>query len=287
VFDKQAEPPVKLVLFSKHWPGVSIAGMIEKTQYAGADGLDLAVRPGFAVHPGNVASALPAAVEDVRSAGLDIPMVTCDASFIDPEAPEAETMAAAVAEAGVPVAKLGYWRWKGTETPYWQEVDRIRRALEGFEVLAQKFGIKFCYHTHSDYFGLNACSMMDLLRERDPEYIGAYLDTGHLAYCGEPFKMAIDVVGEYLGLVSFKDTFFKRTAPADEELPAWKRAIVPAGHGVVKWPEVMAGLQQAGYDGTISAHCEFQAESPEAFTELQKREIAFLRAEWAKAQETA
>jgi sugar phosphate isomerase/epimerase len=237
------------------------------------------------VNPDNVAEALAPAVQEVEEAGLKVPMVTCDASFTDPEAPEAETVAAALAEAGVPVAKLGYWRWRGAETPYWEEVDRIRRALEGFEILAQKFGVKFCYHTHSDYFGLNACSMMDLLRDRDPQYIGAYLDTGHLGYCGEPFKMAIDVVGEYLGLVSFKDTFFTRANPDTEECPVWKRTIVPAGHGAVKWNEVMQGLQKAGYDGTISAHCEFHADSPEAFTELQKREVAFLRNEWGKAQE--
>ena len=272
-----------LVLFSKHWPGMDIAGMIEKTRHIGADGLDLAVRPGFAVNPENVGKALAPAAQQVEEAGLKIAMVTTDATFTDPEAPEAETMAAALAEAGIPVAKLGYWTWKGAETPYWEGVDRIRRALEGFETIARKFGVKFCYHTHSNYFGLNACSMMHLLRDRDPEYIGAYLDTGHLYYCGEPFRMALDVVGRYLSLVSFKDTFFKRANPESEELPVWKRTIVPAGHGVVNWPDVTRGLRQAGYDGTISAHCEFHADSPEAFTELQKREVSFLRKKWAEA----
>lgn len=273
-----------LVLFSKHWPGMDIAGMIEKTRTIGADGLDLAVRPGFAVNPENVGTALAPAVQQVEEAGLKVAMVTCDASFTDPEADEAETMAAALAEAGVPVAKLGYWRWRGAETPYWQEVDRIRQALEGFEILAQKFGVKFCYHTHSDYFGLNACSMMDLLRDRDPQYIGAYLDTGHLHYCGEPFRMALDIVGNYLGLVSFKDTSFQRTNPETEELPVWKRVIVPAGYGVVKWNDVMRGLRAVGYDGTITAHCEFPMTTLEEFTELQKREVAFLRKKWEETE---
>lgn len=275
---------MQLVLFSKHWPGMDVAGMIEKTHYIGADGLDLAVRPGFAVNPDNVGTALAPAVLQAEEAGLAIPMITCDASFTDPEAPIAETMAAALAEAGVPVAKLGYWRWRGADTPYWEEVDRIRHALEGFEILAQKFGVKFCYHTHSDYFGLNACAMMDLLRDRDPAYIGAYLDTGHLAYCGEPFRMALDIVGPHLGLVSFKDTFFQRANPEGEELPVWKRTIVPAGHGAVKWADVMGGLKAVGYDGTLTAHCEFTAPTPEAFTDLQKREVAFLRDRWNEAK---
>jgi len=272
---------MEFVLFSKHWQELDVNGIIEKTTTIGADGLDLAVRPGHAVNPDNVRQALPDAVKTFRAAGLNVPMITTDAAFLDPDGPTAEPTAAALQEAGVPCAKLGYWRFKAGETPYWDHVDTIRRALEGFEALGRKYGVKFCYHTHSNYFGLNAASMMDLLAGRDPEYIGAYLDTGHLYYCGEPFPMAIDIVGDYLSLVAFKDTGFRRQNPAEEELPDWKRAILPAGHGVVNWSEVFRGLSSVGYDGACSCHCEFTADTPEQFTELQKREVAFLRAQKA------
>jgi len=274
---------MKFVLFSKHWPGISVAGMIEKVQYCGADGLDLAVRAQMAVNPQNVSTELPRAVREVRAAGLDVPMVTTEGDFLDPAAPGSEQMAAALAEAGVPVAKLGYWRYRPGETPYWKTVDSIRKALEGFEALGRRYGVKFCYHTHSDNFGLNAGSMIALLRDRDPKYVGAYLDTGHLYYCGEPFRMAVDIVGPYLTLVSFKDTFFQRQNPATEELPVWRRVIVPAGHGVVRWADVMKALVSVPFDGTASVHCEFTAPTPEAFTELQKREVAFLRQRYAEA----
>ncbi|NLF17895.1 MAG: sugar phosphate isomerase/epimerase [Lentisphaerae bacterium] len=274
---------MKFVLFSKHWPGLSVAEMIARTQAAGADGMDLAVRAGMAVNPENVTTALPAALREVRAAGLDIPMVTTEGNFIDPTAAASEQLAAAMAEAGVKIAKLGYWPYRVGETPYWETVTRIRRALEGFEALARRFGITFCYHTHSDYFGLNAGSMITLLRDRDPRYIGAYLDTGHLYYCGEPFAMAADIASPYLTLVSFKDTFFKRQNPATEELPVWRRTIVPAGHGVVRWPDVMKTLRRVGFDGTASVHCEFTAPTPEEFAALQKREVAFLRQRYADA----
>lgn len=268
---------MEFVLFSKHWKGLDIDGMIGKTQAIGADGLDLAVRPGHAVNPDNVRQALPEAMKQLRDAGLNVPMITTDGDFLSADDPTAEPMAAALQESGIPCAKLGYWRYKMGETPYRARVAEIRRALEGFEALGRKYGVKYCYHTHSGYFGLNAASMMDLLEGRDPEFIGAYLDTGHLYYCGEPFPMAIDIVGEYLTLVAFKDTGFKRQNPEEEALPAWKRAILPAGYGVVNWPEVFRGLRAVGYDGPCSCHCEFTADSPEQFTELQKREVAFLR----------
>ena len=273
---------MQLVLFSKHWPGVSIEAMIQKTLASGANGLDLAVRAKMAITPENAAQDLAPAVRRVRAAGLDVPMITTEGDFVDPATAGAERLAAAMAEAGVPLAKLGYWRWKPAETPYWTTVDRIRQALEGFEALGRRFGVRFCYHTHSDNFGLNACSMMDLVRDRDPQHLGVYLDTGHLAYCGEPFRMAVDIVGPYLTAVSFKDTFFQRQNPAAEELPVWRRVIVPAGHGVVRWPEVMKALQERGFAGPVSVHCEFNAESPDAFEALQKREVAFLRAALAR-----
>ena len=51
--------------------------------------------------------------------------------------------------------------------------------------------------------------------------------------------------------------------------------------------EVVARIGEAiraGYDGTCSVHCEFTADSPEAFTELQKREVAFLREQLEAAE---
>jgi len=277
---------MELVLFSKHWKD-DLDDMIEKTHYIGADGLDFTIRPGYVVNPDNVRDALPAAVKKLRAAGVSVPMITTAADFVSVDFPSTEETAAAMQEAGVPVAKLGYYRYKAGETPYWQRVDEIRRELERLEKLAQKYGIKFCYHIHSFNFGSNAAALMDLLQGRDPEYIGAYIDTGHLYFCGEPFPMAIDIVGEYLSLVSLKDTFFVRQNPEDEELPEWRRAIVPAGHGAVKWAEVFGGLLAAGYDGPCSCHCEFKADSPEQFTELQKREVAFVREQIAKARAEA
>ena len=120
---------MQFVLFSKHWPGISIEEMIEKTHYIGADGMDLAVRPGFAVNPDNVADELVPAVRKIRAAGLDVPMITTDASFLDPHDPGSKATAEAMREAGVSIAKLGYWRWKPGETPYWDCVAKIRNAL--------------------------------------------------------------------------------------------------------------------------------------------------------------
>ena len=275
---------MQIVLFSKHWKDPEVDTIIEKTLDIGADGLDFTVRPGYCVTPDNVGTELPKTVRRIKEAGLAVPMIPTDGKFTSASDPSAEPTAAAMQEAGVPIGKLGYFPWRASQTPYWETVDKARRELEGLETLGRKYGIKFCYHTHSHYFGQNAAALMDLLKGRDPKHIGAYLDTGHLYFCGEGFPMAIDVVGEYLSMASLKDTCFVRENAPEEELPVWKRTIVPAGLGVVNWQDVFTGLLGAGYDDTCSAHCEFRADTPDAFHDLQKREVAFLRDELAKAR---
>jgi len=272
---------MEFVLFSKFWRDLNVGQMIERTHHLGADGVDFAIRPGYVVNPDNVTAELAPTVARFRDAGLSVSMLTLDCSFTSPNDPTAEPIASAMQKAGVPVAKLGYYQWKAGKTPYWDTVKRIREALEGFQALAEKYDITFVYHTHSHFFGQNTAQLMDLLSGFDPKRIGAYLDTGHLAYCGEQFPMAVDIVGDYLTRVSFKDTAFQRTNDISEELPAWKRVIVPAGYGVANWRDVFCGLRGVGFDGVCSVHCEFEAESEEEFIELQKREVAFLREQHA------
>jgi hypothetical protein len=76
-------PPVpseqlKICVFSKHlqWADVKEAAAIARD--IGFDGLDLTVRAAGHVLPERVESDLPEAVESIRRAGLEVPMITTD-----------------------------------------------------------------------------------------------------------------------------------------------------------------------------------------------------------------
>jgi sugar phosphate isomerase/epimerase len=167
----------------------------------------------------------------------------------------------ALAAAGVPRLKLGYFRYDPAR-PYWEQVDAARRDLENWEVLGRIYGVQLCYHTHSgSHLGLNAAALMHLLHERDPNYIGAYVDPAHFVVNGEPFPLALAMAARYLSVLSVKDVRIERV---DKEGHGSKEVRwVPAGQGMVDWTEVSAALKRVGFDGPASIHCEYEVPAAE------------------------
>jgi len=266
---------VKLIYFTKYYPDLSPGQLGEKARASGADGLDLAVRPGHAINPDNVAQALPAAVKIWQGDGLICPLVTADTALIDPNTPDARRLFAACGDAGVGLIKLGYWTFQ-TGQDYWRQVDAIRAALEGFGKLAGKHAVKAVYHTHSGgYFGCNCAGLMHLLRDQDPSSLGAYLDTGHLSLEGEPFRQGLAMVGEYLSAIAAKD--YRRQPDASVDPPVWKRETVKLGEGFFDWRDGLAALSEAGFAGPCSVHGEYEHLDPAGRENWLMDDIALLR----------
>src|SRR5580693_421985 len=97
---------LKICIFSKHfqWTNVQEAAAIARD--IGFDGVDLTVRNGGHVLPERVQADLPKAVETVRKAGLEVPMITTEiTSVTTPHAAEILSTA----------SKLGihHYRWGG------------------------------------------------------------------------------------------------------------------------------------------------------------------------------
>lgn len=244
---------MQLVMFTKMLAKLDARRLGETIRDLGFDGMDLAVRPGHPVNPDNVETALPQAVRMWSDMGLVVAMVSTDTSLIDPGAAEAQRIFAACGQAGIKYVKPGYYRWKPGED-YWENVKRIREKLAGFAELGAETGVLPCYHTHSGHFyGLNASALMQLLEGLDPQRIGAYLDTAHLALDGEPFALALKIVGEYLKLVAIKDPVYVEGG----------RRIVPLGQGIVDWPAVCGALKVVGFDGPMTLHSEYDMNAEE------------------------
>lgn len=263
-----------LIVFSKLLKDYSIPALIELAHSHGFSGYDLCVRPGYPVSPENAAEALPAAVGQMAASGLAVPLVTGPTNLTDPRQPESENLLGALAAAGVPRLKLGYFRYDPAR-PYWEQVDAARRDLENWEVLGRIYGVQICYHTHSgNHLGLNGAALMHLLQGRDPTYIGAYLDPAHFVVNGEPFPMAMAMAARYLSILSVKDVLVERAQIGDHggKQVRW----VPAGQGMVDWQAVSGALRAAGFAGPASIHCEFEVPA-EKWAETFAQEIGFFK----------
>lgn len=254
----------EVIFFSKAFKGANVKDLIRKAHEIGAEGYDLAVRPGYVVTPENVES-LPAVVEEFRSEGLSVPMVTGPVDFVRPGDPRAVPFLRAMREAGVELVKLGYFPFDPAKD-YWNQVDGVRREMEGWAKLGREYGVTICYHTHSGgCMGQNASSLAHLIHGFDPRHIGAYLDPGHLVLCGEEFDFAVAVVRDHLRVIGLKDSVYKT------------RKFVQAGQGDANWEKVFAVLAQIGFSGPLSVHAEYVMPTPGEYEASLGSEVAFFR----------
>lgn len=265
---------MQFVMFSKMLKGMEVGELADTMVDLGFAGFDLAVRPGYPVNPENVSTALPAAAKEWAARGLTVGMVTTNFDFVDPTKPEVEPLLAACGEIGCRRIKLGYWTWQGE--PYWEGVDRIRKALEGFEKLCRKHNVCVASHTHSGpYYGSNCAGGMHLVKGFDPRYIGMYIDPGHLAIDGEDLPMGVSMVKDYLRMVAVKSPGWFRTEKEGEV--KWEWHLVPLREGIVDWKQVLELLKSVGYDGPVSLHSEYEELTREALIARTRDDLAYLK----------
>ncbi len=266
----------ELIVFTKLLKHKSIDDLVPLARDLGFDGYDLCVRPGYPVNPDNIADELPGVIARLGKAGLRIPMITGSFDLLTPDQPVAETILRAMEKAGIHLLKLGYFMFDPASQDYWQQVDVIRRAFAGWEVLGKKYQVKICYHTHSNRcMGLNCAALMHLIRGFDPRYIGAYIDPLHMTVEGEEFPVGLAMVKDYLSIVALKDVLIKRVEQhghGHKEIE-----VVPSGEGMVDFSAVFSELKRAGYQGPLSAHCEFEQASPAELPGLILHEINFFK----------
>jgi len=248
-----------IIFFTKFLAGLSAEEIAGAAKKLGFDGLDLAIRGGHAVNPANAKDELPKAMEVWKRAGLSVPLATLETGAVDPDAPEIEPIFAACGEAGIPSIKLGYWHWSA-DLHYWDAVDDIRRSLARFARLGERYGVCSLVHTHSGRcYGCNSSGAMHFARGFDPRYVGVYLDFAHLALCGEPLPMALDIVKGYLKMIGVKNARHLLG-----ENGKWTTDWCLLSEGLVDWPAAIGLLKELDYDVPLTVHGEYSGPSETA-----------------------
>ena len=239
---------MKPTLLTKRIPTLSLAEIAALLNEAGFPAVNLCVRDGHPVNPDNVETELVNAAKIFVDESISFPMITTRGDFVDPEEPGVERTLAACAEASVQLAKIGYWI---VEDDYRRLFDRARKALASFARLAEKHGVRVVVHTHSgDFLTNTAAAALALISDLDPRFVGIYADVGHLHLNGEPAKMALDMVKDYLAVVGMQDSIWTRVG--DE----WQRSIVPLGEGMVDWKDLKGLLTNMDFRGPLAFHTD-------------------------------
>ncbi len=264
----------RLCIFSKHMAQFGWKELGRKAKELGFDGVDLTVRPKGHVLPERVKEDLPRAVDAIRAAGVDVPMITTDLkSAANPAAgPTFET----ARKLGIKFLKPGYWMYTKDRTVLQTQVE-VRQNFQSLLKLAMQNGVTLGLHNHSGaYVGAALWAYRDLLQDVDPKWAGYYFDPGHATIEGGLYvwRISLELVAPRLKMVAMKDAYW------DKSNGRWRPKWVPLGEGMVDWPEVYRAFAKAGFNGPISLHVEYPAKDE---LEAIAHDLAFMKKQVAAA----
>ncbi len=243
--------PLKLAVFSKHLQFLSVADMAIAAKEIGVEGIDLAVRAGAHVLPERAADDLPRAVETIRNAGLEVPMITT--GIVDTSTPHAETVLRTAAKLGIRHYRWGGFRYEpGRPIP--AQLDALKPKVKALADLNRELGVCAMYHTHSGRWQVGA-SIWDLwllLKDHDPRYVSANLDIAHATVEGGfgGWLHSTTLILPYTRGLAIKDFLWEKNAKG-QWAPQWK----PLGEGMVDWKTFLPML--SNFEGPVQMHYEY------------------------------
>jgi sugar phosphate isomerase/epimerase len=251
-------------MFSKNIDSLPLAEAARAMRHLGFDGVDLPVRaasarlPAGRVQPDRAKTDLAGVIDELGTYGLSVPMLTT--AIVGADDPYAEDIVSVAGENGVTDIKVNLWPYPGFGS-FASERAVVARRLDGLEKLAQRHKTRFVLHVHSgDYMTASPFVVADLIKDRDPDAIGAYVDFEHLSLETGPAsgRMALDLLGSRINAIAIKDFVWRLEGGGDVGTSLGIRRV-PVGDGVVPWPQVFADLTTKGADPLVSVHSEYLA----------------------------
>ncbi len=261
---------MQLILFSKMFQSIPLTKLADLVAELGLEGVDLTVRSGGSIEPPDALKKLPEVVETFKSKGLKIPMITTEITSADQ--PYAEDIFRAASENSVKYIKLGYWKYKGFGFLQ-KQLAEIRKELTGIQELSRKYHVTSALHTHSGMcMSAEPTILWVILKEFDPDLVGAYIDPGHMVVEGGAagWLMGMDILSDMIRMVSLKDYgWFK-------EGGKWYARIIPLSQGLVPWRKFFEILEKIKFKGPISVHSEYDMPLDEIIMQTRK-DVQYLK----------
>ncbi len=259
---------LKICIFSKHLQWMDVKGAAAVAKEIGFDGIDLTVRAKGHVLPERVESDLPAAVETIRSAGLEVPMITTDIT------PDTSQKAKAVLKTA---GQLGIHRYRWGELMYRadqgipEQLVELKPKMRSLAELNETYQCCGMYHTHSGpgRVGGPIWDLWILFRDLNPNWMGINYDIGHATVEGGygGWIASSRLVKNYMRGIALKDFTWQKNEkgsthrdPYDKSLgiegayvPHW----CPIGEGMVNFPGFFEIVKANRFSGPVQLHFEY------------------------------
>lgn len=249
----ETPPRLKIAIMSKFLQFLDVPGMAKAAASMCFDGVDLCVRPGAHIRPERVEQDLPRAVEIVRKAGLDVPMMT--AAIVDDRSPHVQAILRTASGLGI-----RYYRWGGftykPDVPIAEQLEALKPRVKALADLNREHNMCAMYHTHSGpgQVGASIWDLWLLLKDFDPRWVSANFDIGHATVEGGYGGWVHDtrLILPYTRGLAFKDFRWDRNA-LGEYRPHW----CPLGEGMVDFKRYLPLVKAAKFSGPVQLHIEY------------------------------
>jgi L-ribulose-5-phosphate 3-epimerase len=226
-------------------------GMI--AQQIGYDGVDLSVMDGGHVNPRITNVDLVRAIESVRGAGLEVPLITTAIATIND--PTAYPILAITGRTQVHLYRMGFWPW-GQSPNIARRLAEVHNDLTALVALGRRCEMAAAFPNRAGgYVGEALWDAQSILGDLDPEWMGYYYDPSQATAEGgvSGWEIALRLALPRLKAVAVQDFFWAKAGNQ------WKMQMCPMGQGMVDWSLFFRILAQARYTGPVSVHYEYQA----------------------------
>jgi L-ribulose-5-phosphate 3-epimerase len=265
-----------LCLFSKHLPEMDWPRLARSVKKLGFGGVDLTVRPGGHVLPERASEDLPKAVAAIRAEGLTVPFIST--GLVSASDATARPILATAGKLGIPFFKPGYYKYQFIDVR--RELDEAGREFRGLAELGKECGVQVGFHNHEGNIGGPIWDIAGVIDGMDPRWVGYYFDVRHAVAEGGVggWKIATSLVSKRLKMLAVKDFYWEKAATG------WRPKNCPLGEGAVDWKAYFKMIREAGFQGPISLHLEYEIPGATASAREENtlaaaaRDLEFLKA---------
>jgi L-ribulose-5-phosphate 3-epimerase len=255
-------------VFSKPLQWLGYDALAEILAEAGAEGIDLSVRPGGHVLPENVETDLPKAVEAARKRGLKVDMIVT--GIINTEEKYTESVIRTASSLGIKYYRLGYISYDDS-IDIMASLNKIRPDFQKLALLNRKYNIHGAYQNHAGVrLGAQVWDLYELLKDLDPSYIGCQYDVRHAMVEGaNSWINNLRLIYPWIKCTDIKD--FKWTQTNGK----WAPESVPVGEGMVNFDTWFKLVKNYEIPGPLSIHLEYPPfeRFTKELTEAEKRAL--------------
>jgi sugar phosphate isomerase/epimerase len=236
-------------------------------QQIGYDGVDLTVMDGGHVNPHITNVDLVRAIESVRGAGLEVPMITTTITTISEQT--VYPILAITGHTQVHLYRLGFWPYS-TAPNAMPDIPRrlaqVRSDLSALLALGRNYQMAAMFPNRAgSYVGEALWDAQAIIGDLDPQWIGYYFDPSQVA--GD-VEIALRMALPRLKAIALQDYIWVKAGNA------WKMQMCPLGEGMVDWPAFFRSLADAKFTGPISVHQEYAAQDEVA---AMNKDLEFVR----------